>query len=95
MGGGRAARTAVTFGNALLIEQAVIAPDRVPTGNRGQTAGPVDIFRTRDGWILAQVIGEPLYKRWAKLMGEEHWLPIRVSRTTSPAATTARSSASA
>ena len=66
--------TAVTFGNALLIEQAVIAPNRVPTGNRGQTAAPVDIFKTRDGWILAQVIGEPLYRRWAKLMGEEHWL---------------------
>ena len=66
--------TAVTFGNALLIEQAVIAPNRVPTGNRGQTAAPVDIFRTKDGWILAQVIGQPLFKRWAKLMGEEHWL---------------------
>ena len=66
--------TAVTLGNALLIEQAVIAPNRVPTGNRGQTAAPVDIFRTRDGWVLAQVIGQPLYKRWAKLMGEEHWL---------------------
>ena len=23
---------------------------------------------------MAQVIGDPLYKRWAKLMGEEHWL---------------------
>ena len=66
--------TAVTFGNALLIEQAVIAPNRVPTGNRGQTAAPVDLFRTKDGWILAQVIGEPLYRRWAKLMGEPHWL---------------------
>ena len=33
----RAAATAVTLGNALLIEQAVIAIDRVPTGNRGQT----------------------------------------------------------
>src|SRR5215510_15123466 len=66
--------TAVTFGNALLIEQAVIAPNRVPTGNRGQTAAPVDIFRTKDGWILVQVIGDPLFKRWAKLMGEEHWL---------------------
>src|SRR5262249_17366163 len=32
--------TAVTFANALLIEQAVIQPDRVPTGNRGQTAAP-------------------------------------------------------
>ena len=66
--------TAVTMGNALLIEQAVIAPNRVPTGNRGQTAAPVDIFRTKDGWILAQVIGEPLYRRWARLMGEESWL---------------------
>lgn len=66
--------TAVTLGNALLIEQAVIVPNRVPTGNRGQTAAPVDIFKTRDGWILVQVIGQPLYKRWAKLMGEEHWL---------------------
>ena len=66
--------TAVTFGNALLIEQAVIAPDRLPTGNRGQTAAPVDIFQTRDGWILVQVLGEPLFRRWAKLMGEEHWL---------------------
>ena len=54
--------TAVTFGNALLIEQAVIAPNRVPTGNRGQTAAPVDIFRTKDGWILVQVIGEPLFQ---------------------------------
>jgi crotonobetainyl-CoA:carnitine CoA-transferase CaiB-like acyl-CoA transferase len=66
--------TAVTMANAMLIEQAVIKPDRVPTGNRGQTAAPVDIFRTRDGWILAQVIGQPLFKRWAKLMGEDHWL---------------------
>ena len=66
--------TAVTFGNALLIEQAVIQANRMPTGNRGQTSGPVDIFRTKDGWILCQVVGNPLFKRWAKLMGEEHWL---------------------
>jgi crotonobetainyl-CoA:carnitine CoA-transferase CaiB-like acyl-CoA transferase len=66
--------TAVTLGNALLIEQAVIKPDRVPTGNRSQTAGPVDIFRTTDGWILVQVIGDPLFRRWAGLMGEPHWL---------------------
>ncbi len=32
--------TAVTFGNALLIEQAVIQANRVPTGNRGQTSAP-------------------------------------------------------
>jgi crotonobetainyl-CoA:carnitine CoA-transferase CaiB-like acyl-CoA transferase len=66
--------TAVTLGNALLIEQAVIRRDRVPTGNRGQTAAPVDIFRTTDGWILVQVIGDPLFHRWVELMGEPHWL---------------------
>jgi crotonobetainyl-CoA:carnitine CoA-transferase CaiB-like acyl-CoA transferase len=66
--------TALTVGNALLIEQAVLGIDRTPTGNRGQTAAPVDIFRTQDGWILVQVIGEPLYRRWAALMGEEQWL---------------------
>jgi crotonobetainyl-CoA:carnitine CoA-transferase CaiB-like acyl-CoA transferase len=66
--------TAITMTNAILIEQAVIKPDRVPTGNRGQTSAPVDIFRTSDGWILTQVIGQPLFKRWARLMGEEHWL---------------------
>ena len=66
--------TAVTLTNALLIEQAVIKADRIPTGNRGQTAAPVDIFRTKDGFIIVQVIGQPLYERWAALMGEAHWL---------------------
>src|SRR6185436_49893 len=60
--------------NATLIEQAVIAANRVPTGNLGQTAAPADIYRTRDGWVLCQVTGHPLFIRWAKLMGEEHWL---------------------
>ena len=66
--------TAVTLTNALLIEQAVIKADRIPTGNRGQTAAPVDIFRTKDGFIIVQVIGQPLYERWAALMDEAHWL---------------------
>ena len=66
--------TAVTLTNALLIEQAVIKADRIPTGNRGQTAAPVDIFRTKDGFMIVQVIGQPLYERWAALMGEAHWL---------------------
>jgi len=46
----------------------------VPTGNRGQTAAPVDLYRMRDGWIICQVVGQPLFKRWARLMGEPHWL---------------------
>ncbi len=66
--------TALTFVNATLIEQAVISADRVPTGNRGQTTAPSDIYRTRDGWVLCQVTGQPLFERWARLMGEDFWL---------------------
>jgi len=66
--------TAVTLGNALLIEQGMIETNREPTGNRGQTSAPVDLYRTKDGWILCQVVGNPLFKRWANLMGEAHWL---------------------
>jgi crotonobetainyl-CoA:carnitine CoA-transferase CaiB-like acyl-CoA transferase len=67
--------TALTFANATLIEQAVIAVNRVPTGNLGQTAAPADIYRSKDGWVLCQVTGQPLFVRWARLMGEEDiWL---------------------
>jgi crotonobetainyl-CoA:carnitine CoA-transferase CaiB-like acyl-CoA transferase len=65
--------TALTVGNGLLIEQAVTGINRTPTGNRGQTSAPVDIFRTLDGWLLVQVVGQPLFERWARLMGEGHW----------------------
>jgi crotonobetainyl-CoA:carnitine CoA-transferase CaiB-like acyl-CoA transferase len=66
--------TALAFTNAMLIEQAVIGADRVPSGNRAQTAAPVDLYRTTDGWLLCQVVGQPLFERWARLMGEAHWL---------------------
>lgn len=67
-------KTALTFMNATLMEQAVTQINRKPSGNRGQTAAPSDIFKTKDGWIIAQVLGQPLYERWARLMGEAHWL---------------------
>ncbi len=67
-------RTSVTFANALLIEQGVIDIERTGSGNRGQTSAPSDAFQTKDGWIMVQIVGNPLYERWARLMGEEHWL---------------------
>ncbi len=66
--------TAVTLTNATLIEQAVAQPHRVPSGNRGQTSGPADIYRASDGWVLVAIAGQPLFKRWVKLMEEPHWL---------------------
>jgi crotonobetainyl-CoA:carnitine CoA-transferase CaiB-like acyl-CoA transferase len=67
-------RTALAFNNPALAEQQVIEPDRVATLNRGQTSAPSDLFRTKDGWLIAYAIGNPMFARWAKLMGEDHWL---------------------
>jgi len=66
--------TAISFNNSNLIEQAVAKVDRVATGNRGQTSAPTDAYQTVDGWILTQVVGDPLFRRWATLMDEDHWL---------------------
>ncbi|MDO8838487.1 MAG: CoA transferase [Parvibaculum sp.] len=66
--------TALAYFNFHLIEQQLRHTDRVAIGNRSPYAGPADIVRTKDGWILVQAIGAPLFKRWARLMGEEHWL---------------------
>ena len=67
-------RTAVAFNNPTLVEQQVIQANRVATLNRGQTSAPSDLFRTKDGWIIAYAIGGPMFARWAKLMGDDHWL---------------------
>ena len=66
--------SALSFNHPAVIEQALRAPNREATGNRGQTSAPTDAFQTRDGWILVQTVGNPLYERWARLMGEERWL---------------------
>jgi crotonobetainyl-CoA:carnitine CoA-transferase CaiB-like acyl-CoA transferase len=68
------------FGSALsvfnfnIIEQAMRQVNRVPSGNRAQSSGPSDIVQTKDGWIMLQTVGNPLFERWAGLMGEPHWL---------------------
>jgi crotonobetainyl-CoA:carnitine CoA-transferase CaiB-like acyl-CoA transferase len=67
-------RTAVAFNNPALVEQQAIEVNRVPTENRGQTSAPSDLFRTKDGWIIAYAIGNPMFARWAKVMGEDSWL---------------------
>ncbi|HUF92626.1 MAG TPA: CoA transferase, partial [Candidatus Limnocylindria bacterium] len=67
-------RTAIAYNNPTLVEQQVIESNRVATLNRGQTSAPSDVFRTKDGWIIAYAIGNPMFARWAKLMGDDHWL---------------------
>lgn len=66
--------TALMTTSAMLIEQAVLKPDRQAALNRGQLSAPNNIYAVADGWILVQVVGQPLFRRWAALMGEGHWL---------------------
>src|SRR5881392_926195 len=66
-------RTAIAFANAALIEQALIGVNRTATLNRGFNSAPADIFRTKDGWIVATVIGGPMFRRWARMIDEDHW----------------------
>ena len=65
-------KTALMMGNSNLIEQAVIQRDRQPTGNRGQTSAPSDLYQTADGWVLCSVIGEPLFRRWVELIASDN-----------------------
>lgn len=66
--------TALMTTSAMLIEQDLIQANRVAALNRGQLSAPNNIYSTQDGHILVQVVGQPLFKRWVKLMCEETWL---------------------
>ncbi len=66
--------TALTLNNSMLLEQAALNVNRPPKGNRGQLAGPADLFKTKDGHIVMSVVGPYMYKRWIRLMNKIEWL---------------------
>ena len=61
--------TAITFANALSIDHALNGIERQPIGNRSYGSGPTDVFRTADGWIITQIVSNPIFARWARLVG--------------------------
>jgi len=66
--------TSLAFNNNNLMEQAVLETNRTPQGNRSWHHAPNDCFRTQDSWIVTMAVGNPIFERWAKLMGEEMWM---------------------
>ncbi len=67
--------TALAVFGSHLVEQGVTGIGRVGTGNRVQTSAPSDVFATRDGHLLTHVVGNGLFRRWARLMGDaERWI---------------------
>jgi crotonobetainyl-CoA:carnitine CoA-transferase CaiB-like acyl-CoA transferase len=67
-------RTAMTYFSTMLIEEAVLKPGREPTLNRSQTAAPSDIYKTKDGWVVVAVNGDPLFRRAARMIGAPEWI---------------------
>jgi crotonobetainyl-CoA:carnitine CoA-transferase CaiB-like acyl-CoA transferase len=65
--------TALMMTNGMLIDQAILNSNRPRVGNKGTAAGPCDLYKVTDGWILMQVSGQPMFKRWCRLMGREEW----------------------
>jgi crotonobetainyl-CoA:carnitine CoA-transferase CaiB-like acyl-CoA transferase len=66
--------TAMTLTNSVIAEQVLTKANRVGTLNRSPIVAPSDIFRTKDGWVHLQVIGQPLFERWCKLLCVPEWL---------------------
>lgn len=64
-------RTGLMMMNSILMDQAVMKTDRLPTANQVQTSAPSDIFATKDGHVLVHTVGGNLFRRWAKMIGEE------------------------
>jgi crotonobetainyl-CoA:carnitine CoA-transferase CaiB-like acyl-CoA transferase len=70
-----------TFGSHLA-EQGATGINRVGSGNRVQTSAPSAVFATLDGQVLTHVVGNGLFRRWAKLMGDEaRWAGDELYRT--------------
>lgn len=61
--------TALALSNALTIDHALNGIERQPIGNRSFSSAPTDLFRTRDGWIVTQIVGNGIFARWAGLVG--------------------------
>jgi crotonobetainyl-CoA:carnitine CoA-transferase CaiB-like acyl-CoA transferase len=61
--------TCLMMTNAMLIERELLQVDKPRMGNRGTSVAPCDLFEVDDGWVLLQVAGQPMFKRWCRLMG--------------------------
>ena len=64
--------TALMLSNAFLIERDLLGVDKPRMANRGTSVAPCDLYRTKDdGWVLLQTAGQPMFKRWCRLVGRE------------------------
>ncbi len=63
--------TGLAFMQVLLGERYATDIVRRQQGNTAFHTAPADTYQTSDGWIFVQVMGAPMFKRWARLVGRE------------------------
>lgn len=63
--------TALMLSNAFLIERHMLGVDKPRMGNRGASVAPCDLYRVTDGWVLLQIAGQPMFRRWCRVIGRE------------------------
>lgn len=67
--------TAMMLSNAFLIERDLLGTDKPRMGNQGTSVAPCDLYKTADGgWVLLQIAGRPMFKRWCRLVGRAEWV---------------------
>jgi crotonobetainyl-CoA:carnitine CoA-transferase CaiB-like acyl-CoA transferase len=63
--------TALMMSNAMLIERDLLGVDKPRMGNRGASVAPCDLYEVEDGWVLLQIAGQPMFRRWCQVVGRD------------------------
>jgi len=63
-------KAALNVSSAFLIESQLLGVNRESSWNRSPLAAPSDIYQTADGWVIVQVIGSSLFRKWAEMIGQ-------------------------
>jgi crotonobetainyl-CoA:carnitine CoA-transferase CaiB-like acyl-CoA transferase len=63
--------TALMMSNAMLIERDLLGVDKPRMGNRGTSVAPCDLYEVEDGWVLLQIAGQPMFRRWCQVVGRD------------------------
>ncbi|HEY2393930.1 MAG TPA: CoA transferase, partial [Candidatus Angelobacter sp.] len=66
--------TSITFVQGLLAERHVLGIERQQQGNASFYAAPSDAYKTKDGWIVVSAVGNDMFARWARLVGQEDFI---------------------
>ncbi len=63
-------QSAMSIINYFLIEEELTGMGRTGIGNRAPSGAPCDLIKTRDGAFYIAILGQPMFKRFSKMIGQ-------------------------